>query len=459
MASVRATCVALFLGTMGMVGCASEDAAEDGEHDPIVGEDTKADSVWFVEDNSWDSEAVLRLVNRADYETLYDQAGLTRWPARAIADAPKPIRTLSALDDISWVGPQTFYKLKTYAVANGYGPKLGEEYAPDGEAKAIDGTMLAMSGIMLKKYMSGAMPRGQHAKAHGCVQATFEVDGSVPAALRAGVFAQPGSFRAIARFSNGDSMVKADSEKDVRGLAIKVIGVPGTKILPEEANATTQDFLLINHPTLMVRNVLTYADFINRANSSNQFSIITFFLSLDIADWELRGLTTLLGMISHKVANPLDAQYFSTTPYKLGTAAVKYSARPCTAAPEPMVPANPGPNYLREALQNAVRTTDACFELMVQPQTDARAMPIEDPTVEWSEAKSPFVKVATLRIPAQTFDTAEQNAACENLSYTPWHSLEAHRPLGGINRARKVVYHAISVMRHGRNGAEASEPR
>ncbi|MGE3766705.1 MAG: hypothetical protein AB7L94_30910, partial [Kofleriaceae bacterium] len=203
MAPARAACVALILG-IGIAGCAEEDLAEDGEHDPIVDEDTKADSVWFVEDNSWDSEAVLRLVNRADYATLYDKAGLTRWPARAIADAPKPIRTLDALDDIAWVGPQTFYKLKTYAIENGYGPKLGEEYAPDGEAKAIDETMFAMSALMLKKYMSGAMPRGQHAKAHGCVQATFEVDGSVPPALRAGVFAQPGSFRAIARFSNGD---------------------------------------------------------------------------------------------------------------------------------------------------------------------------------------------------------------------------------------------------------------
>lgn len=458
MASARATWVGLLLG-IAVAGCAGEEVAEDGEHDAIVDDDTKTDSVWFVEDNSWDSEAVLRLVNRADYDTLYDKAGLTRWPARAIADAPKPIETLAELDDVSWVGPQTFYKLKTYAIANGYGPKLGEEYPPAGEAKAIDDTMLAMSGIMLKKYASGAMPRGQHAKAHGCVQATFEVDASVPAALRAGVFAQPGSFRAIARFSNGDSMIKADSEKDVRGLAIKLLGVPGTKVLAEEATATTQDFLLINHPTLMVRNVLTYADFIQRANGSNQFSILTFFLSLDIADWELRGLTTLLSMISHTVANPLDARYFSTTPYKLGTAAVKYSARPCTPSPEPMVPANPGPSYLREALQSALRSRDACFEFLVQPQTDARAMPIEDPTVEWSEAKSPFVKVATLRIPAQTFDTPEQNAACENLSYTPWHSLDAHRPLGGINRARKAVYRAISVLRHGRNGAEVSEPR
>lgn len=458
MASARATCVALVLG-VGLVGCATEDGAEDAEHEPIVDEDTKADSVWFVEDHSWDSEAVLRLVNRADYPTLYDKAGLTRWPARAIADAPKPIRSLSALDDISWVGPHTFHKLKTYAIANGYGPKIAEEYAPDGEAKAIDDTMLAMSGIMLKKYMTGAMPRGQHAKAHGCVQATFEVDSSVPPALRAGVFAQPGSFRAIARFSNGDSMMKADNEKDVRGLAIKLVGVPGTKILPEEANATTQDFLLINHPTLMVRNVLTYADFINRANSTNQFSILTFFLSLNIADWELRGLTTLLAMISHEVANPLDARYFSTTPYKLGAGAVKYSARPCGTPPEPTIPSNPSPTYLREALQSSLRSREACFEFLVQPQTDARAMPIEDPTVEWSEAKSPFVKVATLRIPAQTFDTTEQNAACENLTYTPWHSLEAHRPLGGINRARKAVYRAITVLRHGRNGAEVTEPR
>jgi hypothetical protein len=82
-------------------------------------------------------------------------------------------------------------------------------------------------------------------------------------------------------------------------------------------------------------------------------------------------------------------------------------------------------------------------------------MPVEDPTVEWT---GPWQKVATIQIPAQNFDTPDQQAFGENLSFTPWHSLPAHRPLGGINRARKEIYRAISKQRHDLNGAPRREP-
>lgn len=438
--------------------CGETETAEDGEHDPIVSADTKEDSVWFVEDNSWDSEAVLRLVNSADYDTLHDEVGISYLPAKAIAAARKPITSLVALDDVSWVGPLTFAKLRGHAVDQGYGPALAEEYAPAGEDKAIEDTSKAIIEMMTKRYASGAMPRGQHAKAHGCVAATVSVDGGVPAALRAGMFASPTELRAIVRFSNGDSTLKADTEKDVRGMAIKVIGVTGPKALPEDTG-TTQDFLLVNHPTLMVRNVLKYGELVTRANSGNQFSIISFFLALNPADWELRGLINLLAMVSHKVANPLEARYWSTTPYLHGDKAVKYSARPCTTPPEPSIPSSAPDSYLREAMATSLSSGGACFELLAQVQTDPRAMPIEDATIEWSESRSPFVKVATIRIPSQQFDSPAQLTACENLTYTPWHALEAHRPLGGINRARKVAYRAMTMARHFRNGASVSEPQ
>jgi len=36
--------------------------------------------------------------------------------------------------------------------------------------------------------------------------------------------------------------------------------------------------------------------------------------------------------------------------------------------------------------------------------------------------------------------------------------VEAHRPLGGINRVRRVVYEAISSLRHQLNLAPRTEP-
>ena len=72
-------------------------------------------------------------------------------------------------------------------------------------------------------------------------------------------------------------------------------------------------------------------------------------------------------------------------------------------------------------------------------------MPIEDPTVEW---KSAWERVATIEIDAQEFDFPERWEWGNKLSFSPWHALEEHRPLGGINRARKVVYPASSDLRH-----------
>ena len=85
-------------------------------------------------------------------------------------------------------------------------------------------------------------------------------------------------------------------------------------------------------------------------------------------------------------------------------------------------------------------------------------MPIEDPGVEWSETLSPFRKVATIKIIQQEFDTPAQNEFGEHLSFTPWHALPEHRPLGGVNRARKVVYEAISKFRHELNQVPKREP-
>ena len=86
-------------------------------------------------------------------------------------------------------------------------------------------------------------------------------------------------------------------------------------------------------------------------------------------------------------------------------------------------------------------------------------MPVEDASIVWDEAKSPPRKVATLRILVQHFDTPAVCEFDENLSFTPWHALETHRPLGGINRCRKRVYDAISERGTGPTTFRAASPR
>ena len=77
-----------------------------------------------------------------------------------------------------------------------------------------------------------------HAKAHGCVQARFEVGEADPRLPAGPLRARPGTYNAWIRFSSGNTLVQSDSVRDARGFALKVMGVPGEKLLPAEKDAT-----------------------------------------------------------------------------------------------------------------------------------------------------------------------------------------------------------------------------
>jgi hypothetical protein len=58
--------------------------------------------------------------------------------------------------------------------------------------------------------------------------------------------------------------------------------------------------------------------------------------------------------------------------------------------------------------------------------------------------------VARIRIPPQTIASPEQVAACERLTFNPWHATADHRPLGNYNRARKTIYQTLAAFRQAR---------
>jgi hypothetical protein len=100
---------------------------------------------------------------------------------------------------------------------------------------------------------------------------------------------------------------------------------------------------------------------------------------------------------------------------------------------------------------------EARFDFLIQVRTSP-SMSVENSMVEWKESEAPFHKVATIIIPRQTFATAAQDEFGENPSFSPWHALPDHRPLGAINRVRRVVYEEISKLRHALNKVPHQEP-
>jgi len=106
-------------------------------------------------------------------------------------------------------------------------------------------------------------------------------------------------------------------------------------------------------------------------------------------------------------------------------------------------------------MSRTLREQEVWFDFMVQFQEHPETMPIEDSTIIWT---SPYVKLAKLRILQQDFAHEAQLAKGQNMSFNPWHSLSAHRPLGGPNRARRAIYASLSEFRLSRNQAPAPLP-
>ena len=105
--------------------------------------------------------------------------------------------------------------------------------------------------------------RGFHAKIHAGLIAEFQVLADLPEHARYGVFAAPRTFPALVRFSNGDFHINRDRKHEPRGIAIKLIGVEGRKLLPGHEDDVTQDFLATSHSvTSAVSDVTQFIAFV-----------------------------------------------------------------------------------------------------------------------------------------------------------------------------------------------------
>ncbi len=340
--------------------------------------------------------------------------------------------------------------------------KLGIEQPPDRESEAITRIIEIERQLLQRKIDKGHLsaprhpvPRGQHPKHHGCVRAEFVIADDLPESLRFGLFQEASKcFPAWIRFSN--ARVQDDQHPGGHGMAIKLMDVAGEKLLEGEEDAQTHDFVLLDSPVFFIKNAIEYARFEEAVLKMEDswlglVSLARYFLTHPFEFLILRKIEKNVS------TNPLETSYWSTTAYKLGAGAVKYLARP-RLEDLPIAAESPSVDQLRYAMKRNLELRDVTFDFLVQRQGDPVKNPIEDPTREWDAEDSPFEKVATIRIPRQTFDSEAQMEFCQNLVFNPWRVLPDHEPLGGINRVRKAVYLALSDMRHRKNKVTYHEP-
>lgn len=367
----------------------------------------------------------------------------------------KLVLFLAAVGLLGWGAGEAYYTWKFS------GPVSSEEQIPPDEA-ALTRVIIEDAVRVVEQHRDNTrVLRDAHAKAHGCVKGEVQVLDDLADDLRQGVFSEPGkTWQAWVRLSNGNAYPQFDSARDARGMAVKLLDVPGEKLMPGAAHAGEQDFVMFNHPVFFVSDVAEYRS--NFAAQADGKKVLAFFPSWDPRSWEIRHLIIALKTLAPAPETPVSTTYNSIAPYKLGPLNIKYRVVPApqNCPPYQLPEQNTDlPNFLRNALyqQLSLDRAPACFELQVQRQNPQYYMPIEDTSVQWSEKISPFQTVARITVAPQDFDSREQNLFCDNLSFNPWHALPEHRPIGGINRLRKAVYEAVSAYRHERNAAPQAQ--
>lgn len=129
-----------------------------------------------------------------------------------------------------------------------------KETIPAGEPEKLEALASVLHGLQVKRAAGKPADRALHAKANAGLSAELRVAANVADALRVGIFGKPDTtYRAYVRYSNGSGTRGHDKKEDVRGIAVKLLGVPGKKIIPGMEAATTHDLLLIRSPSTPTR--------------------------------------------------------------------------------------------------------------------------------------------------------------------------------------------------------------
>ena len=132
------------------------------------------------------------------------------------------------------------------------------ERVPPDEQLHIDSLIDTLQAKMKSDYQGKLTLRDAHPKMHGCVNARFQVEADLPPELRVGLFAEPKTYDAWVRFSNASGTVQDDAKKDIRGVAIKLLGVPGPKLLDGAEACSNARLILISTDVFVVRGVAEF---------------------------------------------------------------------------------------------------------------------------------------------------------------------------------------------------------
>ncbi|SEL84823.1 hypothetical protein SAMN05216359_11961 [Roseateles sp. YR242] len=314
--------------------------------------------------------------------------------------------------------------------------------------------------------------RAVHAKGHALLRGKLTVREGLPAVYAQGLFAQPGEYEAIMRMSSPPAEQLSDQVSTPRAVALKLMRVPGERV-PESRDHDTQDFLMVNGPVFtrpgpkeFLRDAKLLAATTEKAPEAKE----VFSSVLRGAEKVIEALggesETLKALGGEPATHPLGDTFYAQTPFLYGPYIAKFALAPVSPAltaltDQPLQ--SEDEDAQRHAISAFFHDRDGApveWELRVQLCTDLARMPVEDASVQWPEALSPFVAVASLVVPPQqSWLQGRSQVEEDELAFDPWHTVAAHRPLGAVNRARRVVLAASRQFRGAFNRCPIHEPK
>ena len=308
-----------------------------------------------------------------------------------------------------------------------------------------------------------------HSKATGLLKGELVVLDDLPDELAQGLFARPGRYEVLFRFSQGPSEPTSDKASGQRGMSLKVLGVNGPH-LPESRETTTQDFILAPDPVFINATAKTFlTNFGLVASKSVHLPQAAIVAGSRVARAAEAVLETVgsgnanLRFFGSPPKHPAGDTYYSQAPLRFGDYIAKIGAFPSeatlSAIGELLVDTGTD-NAFRDVMVAFFAQNSAEFELRAQLCTDLETMPVENAALAWPEEQSPYRPIARLILPRQNaYTEARRQYFDEQLAFNPAHALEAHRPLGSIMRARMQAYVVAQEFRQRSNGVSPAEPK
>ncbi len=336
-------------------------------------------------------------------------------------------------------------------------------------------TMQHIARTMASRTRHAARP--VHAKSHGILVGTFEVLPNLSPELAQGLFATPATYPVVFRFSTNPGDILADSISSPRGLAIKVLNVPGEQ-LPTNPGATTQDFVCINQNAFAAPDPAGFLKGLKQLDDTLTLPEPVKH-AVSVAARATNAVIGLVGLHSGQLeglgapaTHPLGESFSTVAPLRYGQYVAKIGFAPASENLAKLkgesISIEGDYNALEELIKKFFRQETGVWEVKVQlalaedaaVEEKDRAFPIEVADKVWPEDKSPWQVVARITMPPQdTYSDARQLHVDEMMSFNPWHGLVAHQPLGGIMRSRKKAYEEASKYRAIRNGRTIAEPK